>query len=101
MKTFAPKVKPTRIPWILPYKATPFCPSVQIQEIQDQIGKINSALEERQGVINDQIRELNVIRQQKIDLDKQIQLQTSQITDLNRHIERYESDIERLTEDKE
>jgi|TARA_B110000285_G_C15114797_1_gene613418 chromosome segregation ATPase len=74
---------------------------VQIQEIQDQIGKINSALEERQGVINDQIRELNVIRQQKIDLDKQIQLQTSQITDLNRHIERYESDIERLTEDKE
>jgi len=26
---------------------------VQIQEIQDQIGKINSALEERQGVIND------------------------------------------------
>ena len=42
-----------------------------------------------------------MIRQQKIDLDKQIQLQTSQITDLNRHIERYESDIERLTEDKE
>jgi hypothetical protein len=34
-------------------------------------------------------------------LDKQIQLQASQITDLNRHIERYEADIERLTQDKE
>lgn len=42
-----------------------------------------------------------MIRQQKIDLDKQIQLQIKQITDLNRHIERYEADIERLTEDKE
>lgn len=34
-------------------------------------------------------------------MDKQIQLQASQITDLNRHIERYEADIERLTQDKE
>ena len=42
-----------------------------------------------------------MIRQQKIDLDKQIQLQIKQITDLNRHIERYEADIERLTMDKE
>lgn len=59
------------------------------------------ALEQRQEIINNQIQELNVIRQQKIDLDKQIQLQIKQITDLNRHIERYEADIERLTEDKE
>ena len=42
-----------------------------------------------------------MIRQQRIDLDKQIQLQASQITDLNRHIERYEADIERLTQDKQ
>lgn len=44
----------------------------QIKEIEDQVEKINNALEQRQQVINDQIRELNVIRQQKIDLDKQI-----------------------------
>lgn len=69
----------------------------QIREIQDQVEKINSALEERQAIIQDQINQLNVIRQQRIDLDKQIQLQTSQITDLNRHIERHEADIDRLT----
>lgn len=63
--------------------------------------RINSALEQRQAIIKDQIQELNIIRQQRTDLDKQIQLQASQITDLNRHIERYEADIERLTQDKE
>jgi peptidoglycan hydrolase CwlO-like protein len=42
----------------------------QIEEIQEQINKINAALEERQNIINDQIAQLNVIRQQKIDLDK-------------------------------
>lgn len=73
----------------------------QIREIMDQVEKINSALDERQSIIQDQINQLNVIRQQKIDLDKQIQLQASQITDLNRHIERYEADIERLTQDKQ
>ena len=73
----------------------------QIKEIQDQILRINSALEQRQAIIKDQIQELNIIRQQRTDLDKQIQLQASQITDLNRHIERYEADIERLTQDKE
>lgn len=73
----------------------------QIKEIQEQVEKINAALQERQEVINDQIAELNVIRQKKITLDKQIQLQESQITDLKRHIERYDADIERLTQDKE
>ena len=73
----------------------------QIREIMDQVEKINSALDERQSIIQDQINQLNVIRQQRIDLDKQIQLQASQITDLNRHIERYEADIERLTQDKQ
>ena len=73
----------------------------QIKEIQEQVEKINAALQERQEVINDQISELNVIRQKKITLDKQIQLQESQITDLKRHIERYDADIERLTQDKE
>jgi len=34
-------------------------------------------------------------------LDKQIELQTKQIQDLNRHIQRYEQDIDRLTADKE
>ena len=42
----------------------------QIKEIQEQINKIKNALEERQAIINDQIAQLNVIRQQKIDLDK-------------------------------
>ena len=42
----------------------------QIKEIQDQINRINLALEERQLIINDQILELNHLRQQKIDLDK-------------------------------
>ena len=73
----------------------------QIKEIQEQVEKINAALQERQEVINDQIAELNIIRQKKITLDKQIQLQESQITDLKRHIERYDADIERLTQDKE
>jgi len=73
----------------------------QIKEIQEQVEKINAALQERQNVINDQIAELNVIRQKKITLDKQIQLQESQIIDLKRHIERYDADIERLTHDKE
>ena len=73
----------------------------QIREIMEQVEKINSALDERQSIISDQINQLNVIRQQRIDLDKQIQLQASQITDLNRHIERYEADIERLTQDKQ
>jgi hypothetical protein len=44
----------------------------QIREIQDQVEKINGALEERQSIIQDQINQLNVIRQQRIDLDKQI-----------------------------
>lgn len=73
----------------------------QIKEIQEQVEKINSALEQRQQVINEQIKELNVIRQQKVDLDKQIQLQASQITDLNRHITRHDQDIARLEQDKE
>jgi hypothetical protein len=42
----------------------------QIKEIQEQVEKINAALQERQEVINDQIAELNVIRQKKITLDK-------------------------------
>lgn len=73
----------------------------QISQIQDQIEKIDNALDERQKIINEQIQQLNVIRQQKIDLDKQIELQIKQIKDLNRHIARYEKDIERLTNDKE
>ena len=73
----------------------------QIKEIQDQINRINLALEERQLIINDQILDLNHLRQQKIDLDKQIQLLTSQITDLKNHIERYDADIKRLTQDKQ
>lgn len=73
----------------------------QIAQITDQVEKINAALTQRQDVIQDQIAELNIIRQQKVDLDKQIQLQTSQITDLNRHIERLDADIERLQQDKE
>lgn len=44
----------------------------QIREIMDQVEKINSALDERQSIIQDQINQLNVIRQQRIDLDKQI-----------------------------
>jgi hypothetical protein len=44
----------------------------QIKEIQDQVGRINSALEQRQNIIKDQIQELNIIRQQRTDLDKQI-----------------------------
>lgn len=68
----------------------------QIAQITEQVEKINAALSQRQDVIQDQIAELNIIRQQKVDLDKQIQLQTSQITDLNRHIERLDADIERL-----
>ena len=39
-------------------------------QIQEQVEKINAALQERQEVINDQIAELNVIRQKKITLDK-------------------------------
>lgn len=74
---------------------------VQINQIQDQIAKINTALDERQRIINSQIQQLNVIRQQKIDLDKEIELQIRQIQDLTRHIKRYEDDIERLTTDKE
>ena len=35
----------------------------QIKEIQDQILRINSALEQRQAIIKDQIQELNIIRQ--------------------------------------
>lgn len=73
----------------------------QIKEIQDQIKKIQDALEERQLIINDQIIELNHLRQQKIDLDKQIQLLTSQIQDLRNHIDRYDADIKRLTQDKQ
>lgn len=42
----------------------------QIREIMDQVEKINSALDERQSIIQDQINQLNVIRQQRIDLDK-------------------------------
>ena len=34
-------------------------------------------------------------------MDKQIELQTREIKDLNRHIDRYNEDIERLTNDKE
>ena len=45
--------------------------------------------------------QLNVIRQQKVDLDKQIDLQTTQISDLIRHIEIHEQGIQRLTVDKE
>jgi hypothetical protein len=48
----------------------------------DQIRKIDAALLERQGIIEDQIAQLNVIREQKIDLDKQIQLMMNQIADL-------------------
>jgi ribosomal protein S15P/S13E len=67
----------------------------------DQIRKIDAALLERQGIINDQIAQLNVIRDQKIDLDKQIQLMMNQIADLRLHISRYESDIARLQTDKQ
>ena len=35
----------------------------QIQEIEEQIAKILKALEQRQDIINNQIKELNVIRQ--------------------------------------
>lgn len=73
----------------------------QIKQIQEQLEKINATLAQRQATVNEQIQELNIIRQQKVDLDKQIQLQQSQITDLNRHIARYEADIDRLTNDKE
>lgn len=67
----------------------------------DQIRKIDAALLERQGIIEDQIAQLNVIREQKIDLDKQIQLMMNEIADLRQHIARYESDISRLQNDKE
>jgi len=46
----------------------------QISQIEKQINKINSALEERQTIINDQIKQLRLMREQKIDLDKQIEL---------------------------
>ena len=73
----------------------------QIQSITAQIEKINDALQSRYEVIQDQIAELNVIRMQKVDLDKQIQIQASQITDLERHIDRVDNDIERLEADKQ
>jgi hypothetical protein len=34
-------------------------------------------LQERQEIINEQIKQLNVIREQKIELDKEISLQES------------------------
>ena len=49
----------------------------QLADIMDQITKIDTALLERQGIIDDHIAQLNVIRDQKIDLDKQIQLMMS------------------------
>ena len=49
----------------------------QLADIMDQITKIDTALLERQGIIDEQIAQLNVIRDQKIDLDKQIQLMMS------------------------
>jgi ribosomal protein S15P/S13E len=41
-----------------------------------------------------------VIRLEKVEMDREINLLTAQITDLQRHIERYEGDVERLTQDK-
>ena len=38
---------------------------------------------------------------QKADLDKDIELLTNEITDLKKHIDRYDADIERLMRDKE
>ena len=73
----------------------------QIAQIKDQVDKIVKAHDDRQAVIKDQIAELNIIRSQKVDLDKQISLQSSQIMDLNRHIQRLDADIDRLQLDKE
>jgi chromosome segregation ATPase len=58
----------------------------QIAQIKVQVDKIVKAHDDRKEVIKDQIAELNIIRSQKVDLDKQISLQSSQIMDLNRHI---------------
>jgi len=51
--------------------------------------------------MDDQIAQLNVLREHKLDLDQQIRLLGRQIAELSRHIARYESDIESLSQDKD
>lgn len=51
--------------------------------------------------MDDQIALLNVLREHKLDLDQQIRLLGRQIAELSRHIARYESDVESLSQDKD
>lgn len=73
----------------------------QIQEIRDQVDKMNAALGDREALINDQLAHLNIIRQEKIDLDKELDLLNNQTGILRKQCDRYDLDIRRLQFEKE
>lgn len=73
----------------------------QRKEIDNEIEKINVALSERGDKINEQLSILDIIRKEKNEYKQELERLHYRVKDLNKHIDKYRSEIERLGEEKE